>query len=128
MNIEYHDIDDDFFCAQNLHDDLDVGWFELDNNGWRVATNLWQVRPRERWENGQYDQYYWCLKMLMVRMMVIYRMTTLTLINLDHPGVCSSSDLSPFHQDGKIPLDRFAAILEVIRSVVESLTILLLSS
>ena len=60
MNIEYDDIDDDFFCAQNLHDDLDVGRFELDNNGWGVATNLWQVRPRERWENGQYDQYYGC--------------------------------------------------------------------
>ena len=79
MNIEYDDIDDDFFCAKNLHDDLDVGRFELDNNGWGVATHLWQVRPRERWENGQYDQYYWCLEMLMVRMMVIYIMTTLTL-------------------------------------------------
>ena len=49
-------------------------------------------------------------------------------LDLDHPGVCSLSDLSPYHQDGKIPLDRFAAILEVIRCVVESLTALLLSS
>ena len=38
------------------------------------------------------------------------------------------ADLAPYPQDGKIPLDRFAAILEVIRFVVESFTIMLLLS
>ena len=33
------------------------------------------------------------------------------------------ADLAPYHQDGKIPLDRFAAILEVILCVVESLAV-----